>query len=169
MVRVLGAALLILGGGLLGIGAAEPLGRQSRALDEMCTGLSMLEQELELGGLPLCRMMEELAEQTSGTAKRLFSACGRELEQTDREGFPLLWEKLVSDCPELGREGIRLLIPLGNSLGRCGAEDQRKAAALVRERLEGLRRQVDSGRPARNRLCRALGLSGGAFAAVLLL
>ena len=169
MAKLLGAVLLVLGGGLLGIGLTEYAGHRIRALNEVSAGLLLLEQELELGGLSLGAVLNRLAAETGGAARSLFSACEAELRKSDRDRFPLLWERAVSACPELGEEGIRLLLPLGSSLGRCGGEEQARAVELVRNRLEELCRRTEACQPVRNRLCRTLGLSGGAFAAILLL
>ena len=165
----MGAALLALGGALAGLGAAEQLKRNSRTLWELETGLGLLEQELQLGGLTLEQLMEELAPRSPGESGRLFADCGAALSRRDRPAFPVLWEKLIGEregWPPACRETLG---SLGQTLGRCDSPEQRQAIRQVRERLEALRRTAEEERRSRGRLFQTVGLTGGAFLAVLLL
>ena len=169
MIRLIGALLLGAGGAWLGLLAAGDLRRQAGDLRQLEAGLALLEQELELSAPPLPRLLAEGAERCQGPARALFRDCAQGLDRLDREPFSALWRGAVRGREELGEEGQALLLPLGDTLGRCDVPRQREALSAARRRLEELaaRREADSRR--QGRVYQALGLSGGAFLVILLL
>ena len=169
MMRLLGAALVAAGAAWLGFRAAGTLRLRARALEEMAQGLALLEQELEWDGPPLPRLMEELEGRCRGPARALFRDCRRALDELERESLSDAWAELVGARGELGREGQAALLPLRDTLGRCGCEEQRRAAARVRTRLEELARRTEEEQRRQGKVYQVLGLSGGAFLIILLL
>lgn len=169
MVRLMGAVLVAAGAAWLGFGAAAGIGERVRALSDMAGGLAVVEQELELSGAPLPLLVGQAASRSRGCARELFSDCGSELKELEREDFPTLWGRLVLKHRELGEEGQRLLLPLGDVLGRCGCGEQKQRVACVRQRLEELAAREMERQRREGRVYRALGLSGGAFLVILLL
>ena len=165
----MGAALVAAGASWLGFRAAAALNHRARALEEMAQGLALLEQELELDGPPLPQLMERLAEGSRGPARALFRDCRQALDRLEEEPFPQAWHRLVRARDELGRAGQETLMPLGDTLGRCGCEEQRRAAARVRIRLEELVQRTEEDRRRQGKVYQVLGLSGGAFLVILLL
>lgn len=169
MVRLLGATLVAAGCGWLGFGAAAALGSRVRALEDMADGLSLLEQELELDGPPLPVLMDRLIPRSRGPARALFRDCRLALERLEEEKFSQAWRRLVAERFELGEEGRQALLPLGDILGRCGWEDQRRGAESLRGRLLELAARGREESRRRGRVYQALGLSGGAFLVILLI
>lgn len=169
MIRAIGAVLIAAGGAWFGLTAAEKLRRQERALEDMLAGLVLLEQELELGGLKLGQLMDKLADQTKGAARAVFGGCGAELQRLDHEEFSVLWKRVLASCMELGKEEQAALEPLGSTLGRCDSAEACEVTAGVRKRLEELRSRVEEERRNQGKLCQTLGVTGGAFLAILLL
>lgn len=169
MIRALGAVLVAMGGAWMGLRAAEELRRRERSLEDMIGGLTLLEQELKLGGLPLGPLLRELANQTEGPAKTLFAACAKELDRADRRDFPTIWADLVRELPGLNSDARWALSRLGETLGRCDSESQRQTVASVRQRLEELCRHAEEERRRQGRVYQILGLTGGAFLVILLL
>ena len=169
MVHLLGAVLVAAGGALLGFQAAAGLRKRGRAVRQMEEGLALLERELELSAPPLSRLLERGAAHSQGPARGLFQGCAQGLDRLDRESFSALWRRLTAEREELGVEGQAVLLPLGDTLGRCDARRQREALSATRRRLEELavRQEADSRR--QGRAYQALGLSGGAFLVILLL
>ena len=167
--RLLGAVLVAAGAAWLGFRAAAALSLRAGALEEMAQGLALLEQELELDGPPLPQLMDRLAEETRGPARALFRDCRQALDRLELEPFSQAWEGLVRARGELGREGQAALLPLGETLGRCGCEEQRRAAARVRTRRTELARRTEEERRRQGKVYQVLGLSGGAFLFILLL
>ncbi len=169
MIRLLGAVLIAAGGGWMGLQAAGGLRRRVCALRQMADGLALLEQELELSAPPLPRLMARVAGRGRGPAEVLFRSCAQGLERLDRESFSDLWRRLVGELGELGAEGQAVLLPLGDTLGRCGVQRQREALSAARRRLEDLAARQEADCRRQGRVYQALGLSGGAFLVILLL
>lgn len=169
MIRLLGAALVAAGGGWLGFQAASRLGQRVRDLWSMAAGLSLLERELELNAPPLPQLMALGAARSEAPARELFQGCLQGLNRLDREDFSSLWRRLVGQCSALTWEGQAILLPLGDALGRCEAARQRDCLAAARLRLEELAGRLEEDSRRRGRVYQALGLSGGAFLAILLL
>jgi len=169
MIRLVGAALIAVGGGWLGLQAAGGLRRRVCALRQMEAGLAFLEQELELSAPPLPRLMARGAGHSQGPAEVLFRSCAQGLERLDRESFSDLWRGLVGELEDLGVEGQAVLLPLGDTLGRCDIQRQREALSAARRRLEELAGRQEADCRRQGRVYQALGLSGGAFLVILLL
>lgn len=169
MMRLLGATLVAAGCGWMGFRAAAALGCRVRALEDMADGLSLLAQEMELDEPPLPQLMERLVRRCRGPAKLLFRDCRQALDRLEEEDFSRAWRKLVAERRELGEEGRQALLPLGDILGRCGCEDQRRGADSVRRRLTELAARAEEDRRRQGKVYQALGLSGGAFLVILLL
>lgn len=169
MVRFAGAVLVAAGCGFLGFQAAAGLRGRVRALKEMSQGLALLERELELNVPPLSRLLAQGAARSRGPVKELFRGCLWGLDHLEQEEFSVLWRRLVSERGELGLEGQAVLLPLGDALGRCGAERQREELAAVRRRLEELAAALEADSRRQGRVYQALGLSAGAFLVIVLL
>lgn len=169
MWRMLGAVLLASGCGWFGFQASASLGVRVKALRAMAQGLAQLEQELELDCPPLPQLMERLAVGSRGPAKQLFQMCGQVLQQLDQEEFAQGWRRLVSGLEEVGEQAKMCLYPLGDTLGRCGWEEQKRVVECVRKELLELAGQAEEERRRQGKVYQALGLSGGAFLVILLL
>ena len=169
MVRLMGAVLIAVGCAVLGFRAAAGLQAQVRAVGQMAGGLALLEGELELSAPPLSQLMARGAARSQGPARARFQDCARGLTRLDREDFPSLWRRLTAERTELGAEGQAVLLPLGETLGRCGADRQLEALSSARRRLEALSARLEADSRRQGRVYQALGLSGGAFLVILLL
>jgi stage III sporulation protein AB len=169
MLRLLGAVLVTSGSAWIGFRAAAGLGIRVKALEEMRTGLALMDQELELDAPSLPALMERLIPRSKGPAKTLFTGCRLALARLEQEEFSAAWQRLIQQLEELGEEGRRALLPLGDILGRCGCEEQRQGLRAVCSRLEQLESRAEEERRQRGKVFRALGLSGGIFLVILLL
>ena len=169
MVRLMGAALFAGGCAVLGYRAAACLRARVQAVGQMAGGLALLEGELELSAPPLSQLMARGAARSQGPARTLFQDCAQGLTRLDREDFPSLWRRLTAERTELGAEGQAVLLPLGETLGRCGADRQLEALSSARRRLEALSARLEADSRRQGRVYQALGLSGGAFLVILLL
>ena len=169
MVHVLGAALAAAGAAWLGFRGAAALSAQVRDLRDLEAALALLAQELALDAPPLPALLERLIPRSRGPAVRLFRRCRAALSRLAEEDFPSAWTSAVEELDGLPPEAKDSLLPLGAALGRCGWEDQRRAAEAVRARISELAARAGEDSRRRGRVCRALGLSGGAFLVILLL
>lgn len=169
MLKLLGATLLAVGGGLMGFRSASLLRDRVRALGELQSGLLLLEQELELNQPPLPQLMEGLELRTQGAATQLFGGCAQALRQLDREPFFAAWSRLVMEQEKLQQEEKELLIPLGQTLGRYEGAEQSRAVANLRRTLEQVLVRAEEEKSRLGRMYQSLGVAGGIFVAILLM
>ena len=153
----------------MGCAAAGQLRRRLAALEELSRGLELLEGEMALHCPALEACMGELAHRAPGTAGDLFAAFSKSLSRLGEDTAAGLWRSAVEGLSDVSREGKDILLPLGEFLGRYSGEEQCRAIAGVRGRLEQLQRREETRCRENSRLCRALSLSGGAFLVILLL
>lgn len=169
MIRMIGAAMVAVGGAWLGFQGAEDLRSRVRTLRQVSAGLAVLERELELNGPPLAQLLNRGSEHSVGMTSNFFQSCAQGLEHLDREEFSSQWRRQVAQFEALGRQGQEILSPLGDVLGRYDVQQQRRGTQAVRSRLEELADMLERECRRQGRVCQALGISGGAFLVILLL
>ena len=169
MIRVLGAALLTVGCGGLGLSAVNRLDSRVRDLRELSAGLEILQRELGWRLSPLPKALEAAGEGTHERAAQFFAFCAQGIEQLAGVPFRALWNRGLEQCPlRLSREDRALLEQLGPVLGRYDGDSQRQAVENV---LTGLLRQQTQAEDDRRRLGRVygvLGLTAGLFLTLML-
>lgn len=170
MIRLLGAALLMVGCGSLGLSAVNRLVSRVRDLRELSAGLEILRRELGWRLSPLPEALEAAAGGTHERAARFFAFCAQESKQLAGTPFRTLWSKGLEQCPlRLNREDRALLEQLGPVLGRYDGDSQRQAVENV---LTGLYRQQAQAEDDRRRLGRVygvLGVTAGLFLTLVLI
>ena len=170
MIRFLGAAMLILGCGGLGLSAVNRLDGRVRDLRELSAGLEILQRELGFRLAPLPEALEAAAGETKERAARFFVFCAQGSRQLAGIPFRTLWRKGLEQCPLLlSREDRALLEQLGPVLGRYDGDSQRQAVENV---LAGLNRQQVQAEDDRRRLGRVygvLGVTAGLFLVLMLI
>ena len=169
MLRLLGAALLVAGCGGLGFSAAGGLARRVRVLRALVGALEGLERELSFRLPPTPELLERAAESPPPVGE-LFARCRAKLDGLGERPLSQLWREAVAETPlELEEPERRALEELGDVLGRYDGEGQRAALARTRAELSralGLAREKQE---KQGRMYQVLGLTAGAFLAILLL
>lgn len=162
--RVLGGALLALAGLWSGLLARDGLRRSARRCGGLCRMLELLGYELERFRTPLPELFSALSRSADGEAAAL---CGAVAEELDRGGrFSGAWARGTEPLPPPERDILR---PLGDILGRYGAEEQTAAVESALRRMEDLRRTRERTLRDRGRVCVGMCSGLGLMLAVLLL
>lgn len=161
----LGAALLAASGLLAGVTGVRALQRQSYRAGTLLRLLLLIRFELERFRIPFPVMFSSLTDRTEGAAKELCERAALILRAEDIR-FRDAW---TYACGSLSRQERDIMLPLGEVLGRYGAEEQlaalSAAEARMREYADGLRGSMGENSRLWLGLCSACGL----LAAVLLL
>ena len=169
MLRLVGALLLLLSGGLLGLGAAGQLGEHVRCLQALDGALERMERELAFRLTPMPELLSRLARSTPDPAGALFAQCLAGFDRLEEEGLAGLWRQAVQAAKlPLEREELDLLIGLGEVLGRYDGAGQQEAVAAVRLELLPYLRRAEEERTRLGRVYGTLGLTAGAFLVLLL-
>ena len=164
--RLIGAALLTAAGLLLGLMGAESLRARVRRREALCRLLGEMAFELERFKTPLPALFASLARQSQGEAGLLCRRMALGLTQLGERTAAEIWAWAVSALPPVERT---VLLPLGDVLGRYGAQEQLLALERVRTAME---READGARRAleeKGRMYVSVAAAGAAALAVLLL
>ena len=158
MLRLLGSALLIAAGTLLGWGRLSEMQRRAQCLRELCDGLGRMETELETLQSPLREILSHL------TDLRFFRLVAAGF---GGEPFEALWRRAAAAMPLSSEERSALAAP-GAVLGRCDAERACAELGLARaelsRRADALEREI----AVRGRRFAGLGAALGAIVAAVL-
>lgn len=156
--RLLGAGLLALAGGLLGYEKKAELKRRRACLRQLCSALGRMESELVTLQTPLPQLLARLED----CPFFLLVSAGFGGEPLER-----LWRRAAEVQP-LSPADRQLLGELGALIGRCDAQRQGAELALVRRQLqehgEALEREIAD----RGRHFAGLGAALGAMLAAIL-
>jgi stage III sporulation protein AB len=167
MLKLLGAAGVLTGSGLL---CAQRLRRERghiRQLYAFAAALRAMEQRLALCQPP----MEELLSAAREAAPEIALVLARiSINQLENEDFSRQWENMTSDSAlQLSEEEKRPIRLLGSLLGSSGAAEQCAALAQTAQQLERFARRRQEALEGRRRVWYTLALSAGALAVVMLI
>jgi stage III sporulation protein AB len=170
MIQFLGALLLTGGSTALGLGAANRLRSRTKALRALSSALQMLDRDLSFRLTPMPELFQTLANTAEAPASNLFQVCVDGINQQSPHQMTKLWESAVNDStPVLTADDRRILLPLGNVLGRYGAEDQRAAIMEATRDLDRAALQAEEIHLRKGRIYSIMGLVTGTFLVILLL
>ena len=164
--RLAGAALVTAAGFLAGLGVWNGLRERADLRRSLCRMLALMEFELERFRTPAPALFALLADRLEGEAGALCRRMCRGLETLGQRPLEEIWGEALGALPETER---RILLPLGQVLGRYGAEEVLSALASCRVTME---RAWDEARTAlreRGRMAVGVSAAGAAALAVLLL
>ncbi len=169
MIRMVGAVLVAAGCFWMGEQKARRLTARVRMLCSLRMALEQMERELQLRLLPMPALMETLSVRGDPLVRDLFRRAREALETLPETTFAQAWSPLIRDLPDLEEADRRLLLPVGQILGRYDAPGQASALGQVRRELERQQEQAQEESSRLGRVYRAVGAAGGGFLIILLL
>ncbi len=164
--RVAGAAILTAAGLLAGLAAVDDLRRRRTLREGLARMLTLLGFELERFRTPLPALFGKLPEQLEGEAAAFCRRVRDGLAQLGSREMEDIWREAVAPLPA---EERRILTPLGQVLGRYGAEEQLAAVDACRGEMERARDETAAALRERSRMYIGVGAAGAAVLAVLLM
>lgn len=165
----IGAILVVAGCGGLGFSLAMNYRREEKTLRQLLNILEFMECELEfrLSALPqLCR---EGAEHASGSVRQIFLALAEELEMQVCPDAVCCMDMALRKAKELPASARKLMLLLGQSLGRFDLKGQLSELASVKAACREALDELLCHRETRIRNYQTLGLCAGAALAILLI
>lgn len=161
----LGAALVAAAGVMTGVCAVREERRKTREAESVCRLLELMIFELERFATPLPELFSSLAGRTEGCAAAL---CGRAALALETEGtrFGAAWRFACAALPDETRD---ILLPLGEVLGRYGAQEQTAALGAALDEARRYGGALRAGLAQKSRLYMGLSAGVGLLAAVLLI
>ncbi len=166
MTRLMGALLLTAAGALAGLGAVGRLRERAEGREELAALLERMEFELGRFSAPLPELFGRLAGQFPGPAGALCRRVSEGLLSLGDRSMEEIWGQALETLPATER---RLLLPLGQVLGRYGAEEQRMALAACREAMERAAAEARDALRERGRMTVGVSAAAAGLLAVLLI
>lgn len=164
MIKIIGAALLVCGGTMLGAGRCNDLKRRLKLIEGLDRSLALMKSEICEMLSPLPDVFGELAQSGPPAVRGFFS----EMIVGERDGLADAWAQAVSRL-DLSKSDRERLAALARILGRFDADVQREEIQRLRESLGisagELRREINS----KGRSYAGLGACFGAMLALILL
>ena len=164
--RLIGALFITAAGLLAGLTVAGSLRAAVARRDSLCRMLELLEFELGRFHTPLPEVFADLAERTDGAGESLCRRMIVGLDSLGEQALGTIWTDALGELPVRERD---VLQPLGQVLGRYGAQEQLQALALCRRDMEQARDEARAKVRERGSVYAGLSAAAGAICAVLLL
>lgn len=166
--KIIGAALIVLGCGSWGFGIASNHLRKIRLFRQVLSALDYMHCELQYRCTPLPLLCRQAGEREPGKIGKVFIRLASEIEEQICPDVQCCMSAALSEFPELPDAVVQLLAQLGNNLGNFDLDGQlmglEKIRMLCNENLGVLLANKD----ARVRSYQTLGLCAGAALAILL-
>ncbi|MBQ8927092.1 MAG: stage III sporulation protein AB [Oscillospiraceae bacterium] len=161
--KLLGLVCIVLAGALAGLAASGRLRREAGQCERLIGLVGEMESSIRYRGTPVQELLQSLA----GTD---FSFPGRiSARMAPDMPLPVLWREAVAADAQVPACTRQVLCTLGETLGTTDTAGALAALALCREGLSQAARESRERYARQGRMFRALGLLGGAMAALLLL
>ncbi len=138
MLKILGAIMVIVTCGLLGLTVAQSYQKRVEQLRQINTGLKMLETEIVYTATPLPLALDRIGKQMQGPVAAFFTQVAVILDKRAANGVTAAWEvglQKLSQESVLQAQDLEIIKSLCPVLGISGIEDQIKNLELVRQLL----------------------------------
>lgn len=166
MIRILGAACMVLGCGGFGFAMAAASRREEAELRLLLNALEYMSCELSYRQTPLPQLCRGAAEGERGSVPRFFQSLAGKLEQGDAPDVQVCVHEVLGQM-ELSRTLAQLLRELGGTLGRFDLPGQLRGLEAAIRSTELALRTLRDGAQERRRSYQTLGLCTGAALAIL--
>jgi stage III sporulation protein AB len=168
--KLVGILLIIISTTLWGFNQARTYTLRPRQLQQLKTGLQLLQTEVSYGVTPLPRAFARLAAKLEEPIADFFSQARQGLNAglTAKQA----WKKAVVEVnPQtaLQDKDRQVLLELGYNLGQSNSEGQVRHLKLARNNLDNLHQEAIDERDKKVKMWRYLGVLGGLLIAILLL
>lgn len=171
MLKLIGAAIVLLSTTFSGLRAAGYFARRPQQIRQLRTGLKLLETEIVYGATPLCLALDHIARRLNGEVSQLFTAAASLLDEnhtltTDecfRQAIHQTWP--ATAMKESEKE---IMLHLGTVLGQSDREDQKRHIELAIMNLDSEEKQAIEDQLKYEKVCKSLGFLSGLLIVILL-
>ncbi|MDD2496663.1 MAG: stage III sporulation protein SpoIIIAB [Desulfitobacteriaceae bacterium] len=172
MLKLLGAFLIIIPCGLIGLRLGRNLSRRAEELRQLQFALQSLETEIVFAATPLPDAMKSVAGQINGEISEVFNQTATELVNGQGQTAAEAWHNSLKEKESslvLNKSDMAILEQFGQGLGISDREDQKKRLTMARMQLVGREKQAESERRQFQKLWQSLGWMMGFLITLLLI
>ncbi len=166
MIKLLGAALILFAGTMIGFQQAAKFAERPRQIRQLTHALQRLETEISYGHTPLPEALERTAEVSKEPISLILRAASESVWSNEQLSFSESWEQAIRSHwanTAMRSSEQAVLLRLGSTLGISDKEDQIKHLRLA---FDQLRAEEDAAREDQGRY-EKMWKSLGALIAVL--
>lgn len=168
-IKLIGAALIIVGCGGVGFKIAANHLREERIMRQLISVLEYMECELQYRLTPLPELCRQAAKQCKGILSDVFLALTEELEDQISPDVERCMSAGLSNFKDIPVKTLGLLELLGRSLGRFDLNGQLRGLESVRQECSRLLQELSNNKDVRIRSYQTLAICAGAALAILFL
>ncbi|AZK47055.1 stage III sporulation protein SpoIIIAB [Paenibacillus lentus] len=171
MVKMVGAALVILAATLAGLAKARQFASRPNQIRRLILALKRLETEIMYGYTPLPDALQRIADQSGEPIKALFEGAAAQMnpplnwtaQQSLHHAVETRWKYTAMKAPEK-----EVMLQLGFTLGTSDRTNQLGHIATAIRQLESEEHAAREEQGRYEKMSKSLGLLGGAFIVILL-
>lgn len=168
-IRIIGAALVICGGGMFGILTAANYRRELSVLQSFFESLKTIEAELLYRKTPLPSLCRFVAQTQSGVIRSFYSELAAQLESQICPGVQSCVQASIQKCRDIPGNTRKYLFELGKSLGQFDMHGQISEIQYLQSLVAQTLTMMKNNQTVRIRSYQTLGLCAGAAIAILLI
>lgn len=170
MMKLIGAALVLVSSTGLGFKIARDYRERPRQLRAMMHSLRLLQAEIEYSVTPLPQALGQVAQRSQSPVKHVFETAAQRLEQGDTSVLVAFQDGLtVSRSKSAYKpEDYEVLDDFLKTLGLSDRVNQSRQLQVTLNRLEGLEREARESQRKNERLWQYLGVLTGLLVVILL-
>lgn len=167
ILKLIGAALVVIGCGSVGFRIAANQRQEERDLRQLIGALDYMECELQYRLTPLPALCKQVATQWPGRVGDVFSDFLSEMETQIAVDTESCMRAVLVRNDKLSPDLLQIFTHLGGSVGRFDIEGQLKELEYIRQECRRKLTVLENNRDVRLRGYQTLGLCAGAALAIL--
>lgn len=171
MIKLIGAVLIIAATTGWGLYRASLFASRPRQIRQLIHALRRLATDITYGSTPLPEALGKIGSQSAKPLDRMFGAMAERLGTGKTEAVREVWQQTIRHYwgqTAMASAEQEALLELGNTLGVSDREDQLKHLELAITMLQQEETTAREEQQRYEKLCRSLGLLGGALIVILI-
>lgn len=172
MVKIVGAALVIIACGAMGIVKSQELKQRQKELYLVKRMLLLLRGEIKYSRTPLPEAFINIGKRMGGELGGFLTGVGEQLEKQEGRPFSDVWKQAVNKdlCgTKLNKEDKEQLKRMGENLGYLDGEMQMNIIELQLEQVETQLERLEQSMAGKTRVYNCVGIFSGLLIAIVLL
>ncbi len=171
MLRLVGAATIIIACGMVGIIISRSYLMRPRFLYDLSVALQLLETEIDYSRTNLAEACFNIAQQVKQPVSQFLTYFSEALETNEGISAEEAWNIALVVLVDAGflQQDVEAIKYLGTVLGRSDAPDQLKHIATLQKRIQLMAQNAETDRDKNVRLWNYLGFCIGALVVLLLI
>jgi len=149
MLRLMGAFLVIVPLGVMGMAIGRNFGKRPDQIRQLQFGLQALETEIIYSATPLPQALNKVGSQLTGPVGNLFTGSGSQLLKGEGNTAGEIWTASLKDLKGylmLDETDLLIMEQFGQGLGMSDRQDQLKRLKMARSHLEAREKEAEKER-----------------------